>query len=135
MGANRKIRRAENEIYFGNNPSPITDAQRFRLNWNDFCFFAVAQVFIDSGFGSAYIQKKDVTDDDANTVFYTNLFISIILYGILWLAAPAIAKFYRQPRLINLTRVMGLVVVINAFNVIQIAFIIKFYCIIQKKLL
>jgi len=84
-------------------------------------FFAVAQVFVDSGFGSAFIQKKDVTDDDANTVFYTNLFISIILYGILWLAAPAIAKFYEQPQLIDLTRVMGLVVVFNAFNVIQIA--------------
>jgi teichuronic acid exporter len=84
-------------------------------------FFAVAQVFIDSGFGSAYIQKKDVTNDDANTVFFTNLFISIILYGILWLSAPAIARFYEQPQLIDLTRVMGLVVVINAFNVIQIA--------------
>jgi len=88
-------------------------------------FFAFAQVFIDSGFGIAYIQKKEVTDDDANTVFYTNLFISIILYGILWLAAPAISQFYDQPQLIDLTRVMGLVVVINAFNVIQMAQLIR----------
>ena len=84
-------------------------------------FFVVAQVFIESGFGSAYIQKKKVTDADANTVFYTNLSISVMLYGVLWLAAPAIARFYRQPALIEITRVMGLVLLINAFNVIQMA--------------
>ncbi len=84
-------------------------------------FFAVAQVFVESGFGRAYIQKKDATDLDANTVFYTNLLVSVLMYGILWIAAPAIAEFYDQPTLIELTRVMGLVVIINAFNVIQIA--------------
>jgi teichuronic acid exporter len=84
-------------------------------------FFAVAQVFISSGFGAAYIQKKEVTDVDANTVFFTNLAVSIVLYGVLWLAAPAIANFYEQPELIGLTRVMGLILLINAFNVIQIA--------------
>lgn len=84
-------------------------------------FFAVAEVFVQSGFGQAYIQKKEVNNADADTVFYTNLFISILVYGLLWLAAPAIAAFYEQPALIELTRVMGLVVIINAFNMIQIA--------------
>jgi len=84
-------------------------------------FFAVAEVFVQSGFGQAYIQKKEVNNADADTVFYSNLFISILVYGLLWLAAPAIAAFYEQPVLIELTRVMGLVVIINAFNVIQIA--------------
>ena len=84
-------------------------------------FFAVANVFINSGFGAAYVQKKEVSDVDANTVFFTNLGISIILYGILWIAAPVIADFYEQPKLIDLTQVMGLVILINAFNVIQIA--------------
>ena len=84
-------------------------------------FFAVAQVFINSGFGTAYVQKKEVTDIDANTVFYTNLIISLVLYALLWLAAEAIADFYKEPQLVELTRAMGLVVIINAFNVIQIA--------------
>ena len=64
-------------------------------------FFAVAQVFIDSGFGSAYIQKKEVTNADANTVFFTNMGISFILYWILWFAAPVIANFYKQSQLPN----------------------------------
>ena len=84
-------------------------------------FFAVATVFVDSGFGTAYIQKKEVTDLDANTVFYSNLVISLVCYAALWFAAPAIATFYDQPQLINLTRVMGGVVIINAFNAIQMA--------------
>ena len=84
-------------------------------------FFAVATVFVNSGFGTAYVQKKNVTGPDADTVFYTNLFISIVAYACLWSAAPAIAVFYKQPALVALTRVMGLVVVINAFNIIQMA--------------
>ncbi|MCA1787980.1 MAG: lipopolysaccharide biosynthesis protein, partial [Desulfobacteraceae bacterium] len=84
-------------------------------------FFAVATVFVASGFGAAYIQKKEVTDLDANTVFYSNLVISLLCYAGLWMAAPAIAAFYEQPQLINLTRVMGGIVIINAFNIIQMA--------------
>ena len=38
-----------------------------------------AQVFITGGFGEAFIQKKEVTDLDACTVFYTNIFVSIII--------------------------------------------------------
>ncbi|MCK4813177.1 MAG: lipopolysaccharide biosynthesis protein [Candidatus Marinimicrobia bacterium] len=84
-------------------------------------FFLVAQVFIDSGFGQAYVQKKEVSDTDANTVFYSNLIISVILYLILWIAAPSIASFYEQPILVKLIRVMGIIMIINAFSIIQIA--------------
>ena len=37
-------------------------------------FFAVANVLVDSGFGNALIQKKDVDDLDFNSVFYLNVF-------------------------------------------------------------
>lgn len=84
-------------------------------------FFAIADILIQGGLGIAYIQKKHVTDTDANTVFFTNLVISIILYFVLWVSAPLIANFYNQPKLIQLTKVMGLVVIINAFNIIQLA--------------
>ena len=83
--------------------------------------FALSQVFITGGFGEAFIQKKEVTDLDACTVFYTNVFVSIMIYGILWIASPFIAKFYSQSELLLLIRVMGLILNINAFNVIPIA--------------
>ncbi|MFO7841299.1 MAG: lipopolysaccharide biosynthesis protein [Fidelibacterota bacterium] len=82
-------------------------------------FFAVADVFVKSGLGQAYVQKKEVTDLDATTIFYTNLIISALLYVVLWFAAPAISRFYEQPALLELTRVMGVIVIIHAFNVIQ----------------
>lgn len=84
-------------------------------------FFTIAQVFVNSGFNLAYVQKKEITNKDANTVFFFNLTISIAMYWILWIAAPLIADFYDQPKLIGLTRVMGLTVIINAFNIIQVA--------------
>ena len=90
-----------------------------------FVFFAVAEVFIHGGFGQAYVQKKHATDLDANTIFYTNLFISVLLYVALFYGAPGIAKFYNHPELVSLTRIMGLVIIINAFNVIQHALIAR----------
>jgi O-antigen/teichoic acid export membrane protein len=47
------------------------------------------------------------------------------MYLVLWISAPAIAGFYEQPGLIELTRVMALVIIINAFNLIQMAQVIR----------
>ncbi|MCB0460432.1 MAG: lipopolysaccharide biosynthesis protein [Flavobacteriaceae bacterium] len=83
-------------------------------------FFAVSIVFIDSGFGMAYIQKQDATDTDASTIFYFNLVISILIYIILYFSAPYIATFYNQEQLVPLVRVMSSVLVLNSFGMIQV---------------
>ncbi len=88
-------------------------------------FFAIGQVFIDGGFSISYIQKKEVSEADANTVFYTNLFVSILVYGLFWVFAPAISRFYNQPQLVDLTRVLSLVLIINSFNIIQVAMLTR----------
>jgi teichuronic acid exporter len=67
------------------------------------------------------VQKKEVNENDANTVFYINLILSLILYGVFWFTAPIIANFYEKPQLILLTRIMAIVLIINAFKIIQIA--------------
>lgn len=82
-------------------------------------FMSLAQVFIDAGFGSALIQKKEPTQADYSTVFYFNIAMSIVLYMILFFSAPAIADFYRMPILSKVLRVQGLVLFIYAFNIIQ----------------
>ena len=84
-----------------------------------YVFFAIAEVFVNGGLGLAFVQKKQVTDIDANTIFYTNLLLSAFIYGIIFFCAPFVAKFYKQVELVELTRVMGFIIVINAFNVIQ----------------
>ena len=90
-----------------------------------YVFIAVAEVFVSSGLGLAYVQKKEVTDADANTIFYTNLVLSAALYIIIFLGAPLIAGFYSQPKLIEISQVMGFIIVINAFSVIQNARIVR----------
>ena len=82
-------------------------------------FMSLAEVFIDAGFGSALIQKKDPTQSDYSTVFYFNIGMSAILYAVLYFSAPAIAEFYHMPILSKVLRVQGLILFIYAFNIIQ----------------
>ncbi len=82
-------------------------------------FMSLAEVFIDAGFGSALIQKKNPTQIDYSTVFYFNIGMSVILYAALFFSAPAIAEFYHMPILCEVLRVQGLILFIYAFNIIQ----------------
>lgn len=82
-------------------------------------FIAVANTFIDGGFGSALIQKKEPTQEDYSTIFYWNLFLSIVLYGILFFTAPFIADFYEISLLTPVLRVQGGVLILNALSIIQ----------------
>ena len=82
-------------------------------------FMSLAEVFIDAGFGSALIQKKNPTQTDYSTVFYFNIAMSGVLYAVLFFSAPAIALFYRMPILCDVLRVQGVILFIYAFNIIQ----------------
>ena len=82
-------------------------------------FMALAETIIDGGFGSALIQKKKPTQIDYSTIFYWNIGMSVVMYAVLFVSAPAIARFYNIPLLSSVLRVQGLVVFIYAFNIIQ----------------
>ncbi len=82
-------------------------------------FITVSNTFVDGGFGSALIQKKEPTQSDYSTVFWWNLFLSLTIYCILYACAPAISRFYRIPLLSSVLRVQGIVLIINALNIIQ----------------
>lgn len=84
-------------------------------------FTTVATVLVDGGFGNALIQKKDPTQTDYSTIFYWNLGLALALYGLLWLGAPAIARFFGEPELKGVTRLMGLVVVFNSLIVTHVS--------------
>ena len=82
-------------------------------------FMVLAESFIDGGFGSALIQKKQPTQVDYSTIFYWNLGMAFLMYAILFCCAPAIARFYKIPLLSNVLRVQGLVLFVYAFNIVQ----------------
>lgn len=88
-------------------------------------FIAIFNSIVDSGFSNALIRKNDATDKDYNTVFFTNLVLSLVLFLLLLYIAPFIAKFFSQPKLLLLTRVMALIIIINAFAIIQRTILVK----------
>ena len=88
-------------------------------------FMAIAQSFINSGFGQALIQKKDATHIDECSIFYFNILVSFVAAGLLCVAAPWIADFYNQPLLTLLTRVLSLNLIINAFSLVQTTLLTK----------
>ena len=83
-------------------------------------FMALANTFIDAGFGSALIQRKQPTQTDYSTIFFWNLGVACLMYMLLFFSAPAVARFYDIPLLCPVLRVQALVLFINAFNLVQI---------------
>ena len=82
-------------------------------------FLTFSNVFIDSGFSRALVQKQNRTEKDFSTVLIFNIVISCTLYIILFFASPAIAKFYKTPELLSLQRVFFLVIILNSLTVVQ----------------
>ena len=88
-------------------------------------FLVVSQSFVDSGFGKALIQRKSPTRLDESSVFYFNIIVSVFCMALLWIAAPYISAFYKEPALIAITRAMSCILVIGAFGSIQINLLTK----------
>lgn len=82
-------------------------------------FNTVLNGIIDSGFSNALIRKKEVEDIDYNTMFYTNMVISFILYLLLFISSPYIASFFRREELTSLLRVTGIVLILNGLTLVQ----------------
>ncbi len=86
-------------------------------------FTTILQVFIDSGLGTALIQKKDANDLDFSSVFYFNLVICVILYGVMFFCAPFIAEFYKNSSLTAIIRVISITLIISGVKGIQQAYV------------
>ena len=88
-------------------------------------FNTVLSGIVDSGFSNALIRKKNCTDVDYNTMFVTNLTISIVLYALLFVSSPLVSQFFNRYELTSLIRVTGLVLLANALSITQITILTK----------
>lgn len=86
-------------------------------------FTSILQVFVDSGLGTALVQKKNADEVDFSSVFYFNVLICLVLYAGMFVAAPVIARFYDNPIYIPLVRVLSLTLVISGLKNIQQAYV------------
>ena len=86
-------------------------------------FTTIMQVFVDSGLGTALIQKKDADDLDFSSVFYFNFAVCLILYAVMFVVAPIIAVFYNDTSLTSIIRVISLTIIISGMKGIQQSYV------------
>lgn len=73
----------------------------------------------NNGFTQALVQRShQLTEQDASTIFYVNLGWGIAMYILLYFTAPFIAGFYNQPVLTDISRVLFIIILINALTVV-----------------
>lgn len=82
-------------------------------------FQAFAIVFVDSGFGAALLQKKDPDNKDYSTVFWFNLFVSVLIYALLFFLSPLLGGWFHSDELPLLSKVMFLTFIINGLGIVQ----------------
>jgi O-antigen/teichoic acid export membrane protein len=81
--------------------------------------FAVSSVLVNGGFTEALIREREITEADKATAFWLNLIASVVLYGVIWVTAPAVAGFFEHPELVGLTRFMALSLIFLALTLVQ----------------
>ena len=82
-------------------------------------FIAVVGIFVDCGFATSLVRKPDHNQTDFSTLFFFNIFASIVGYLILCILSPWIADFYNEPILEPLAKVVSLNIIIGALCSVQ----------------
>lgn len=88
-------------------------------------FIAISSTIIDSGLTQAIIREQNLTQGDCTTVFYFNLFLSFLIYIILYVLAPFISDFFGEPKLVLILRVVSFGIIISSIGIIQRSLLIK----------
>lgn len=86
-------------------------------------FISIAGVFVQSGFSTALIQKKNAEEVDFSSVLYLNLLVAILLYLMLFFSAPIISTFFDKPQLVSILRVLSITLFFGAIISVQNAII------------
>ena len=86
-------------------------------------FIAFANVFVSDGIPTALIQKSNADEIDFSSVFYFNIFLSLLIYALIAFSAPSIAYFYNNSVLCPVLRVLGLRIIVAGVNSVQHAYV------------
>ena len=83
-------------------------------------FIGIGTALINSGLTQSLIRTENPDEEDFSTVFYFNLLGSFLIYSIIFICAPYISLFYKQPLLTDIIRIYSVIFIINAFGAIQL---------------
>jgi teichuronic acid exporter len=76
-------------------------------------------LFVQAGFATAIVQKKEISKIDISTIFTISLLVASILYIALFFCAPFIGGYYEIPELEPAIRVSSITLFLNAIYSIQ----------------
>jgi len=82
-------------------------------------FTSLADTFVDGGLSSALIQRKTISKNDISTAFTSNLIVSIVLYGMIFILSPTLARYFNIQNFDLYVRVQSLTVIFRAFYVVE----------------
>ncbi len=88
-------------------------------------FIAFSGILIDSGFTRALLNKKNISAEEYSTVFFFNVGLALILYLLLFIAAPMLAAIFHEPMITSVSRVLFLSLLLNAAGIIQQTLLIR----------
>lgn len=74
----------------------------------------LAQIFRDFGLGKTLIQRKTEVEKSANIIFWSNITLAVLLYLIFFISAPLLSKFFHEPKVIDVLRVLCLQIVLSS---------------------
>lgn len=93
------------------------------LDRDDFGMIAIAlmvvsftEIFADLGFTVPLIHKQNISKDEYSSVFWVNNLLALLIFGVLYFAAPVIARIYATPQLVSVIQVLGIIVILNALG-------------------
>lgn len=103
----------------------LLDTSDYGIMGSLLIFVAFSSLLIDSGFGRALLNRKEIGALEYSTVFHFNMAISLLLYVALFFSAPFIAQLFNEPLLIPVSRVLFISLIFNGFSLIQTVIFIK----------
>jgi O-antigen/teichoic acid export membrane protein len=80
-------------------------------------FIAVSGVIVESGFTTGLINRKKIDHADYNAVFWVSFILGLSIYLILFLAAPLIADYFKDERLVKISRIMFLWIISGSLGI------------------
>lgn len=79
---------------------------------------ALLEMFQELGMETAIVQRRDLTRPQIDGVFWVVSLASFGLVAVAWLGAGLVARFYAEPRLVWMVRILSLTFLMNSLGVV-----------------
>lgn len=84
-------------------------------------FTGFASIFVDLGFSSAIIQKKEINNKLLSSVFFLNMTVGLFFTFLFSFGSYFIGWFYEEPKLVPVTIALSFTFIISSLSSVQLA--------------